>query len=245
MDMHAVRRKNLKDLIASQGDGSVASFARSSGFTEARLSQLLSRSFRNGQNFGEKMARKIEQQCALSPLALDKIPDDLEELAAVRSLRPLMIGEPPIYRGPRHGIATRDIDIFRIEVRPDGTGFDLAPEVHGRTYEQVGVRLPWAYENNFDLKKLFAIKILGESMSPNLIDGDVVVVDPVQITPVDGGVFVLLYEKEAMFRRLSRDAGQWWLVADNSDQRRFARKVFHEGSVEIIGRVVLRETTKI
>jgi phage repressor protein C with HTH and peptisase S24 domain len=241
MDMHAVRRKNLRELITSQGDGSVASFARTSGFTEARLSQLLSVSFRHGQNFGEKMARKIEQQCGLPPLSLDTVPEDLNSLGREQG----WAKHVPSSIRSRNGPTTRDIEIYNLAIKPDNSGFDMSNELYRGDYEKVGIRYSWMYGNNFEAKNLIATKIREDSMAPSLFSGDVVVINLADTTLADGAVLLFGYEGEIIIRRVNRDAGQWWLVADNTDQRRFARKVFHDDGILPIGRVVLRETQHI
>ena len=43
---------------------------------------------------------------------------------------------------------------------------------------------------------------------------------------------------------LVRDAGQWWLVSDNQDQRRFPRKAADE-HCHIIGRIVHRQSERL
>lgn len=242
MDMHAIRRRNLRDLIESQG-GSVASFARASGISEARLSQLLSQSFRGGRNFGEKMARKIEQQWGLPPLALDEYTsDDL-----MTATREHLAYTPPLAsrEGVRYGITTRDIEIYKLLVKPGGADFDTRPEVYRGDQEQVGVRLSWMYGNKLSPKNLLATKVADESMAPSLFPGDVVVINLADKLPVDGAVFAMGYEGDVLIRRITRDSGQWWLSADSPDQRKFVRKAYDEQHAFVIGRVVLRETEHI
>lgn len=243
MDMHAVRRHNLRTLIAQTGDGSVASFAREFGFTEARLSQLLSRTFRAGKNFGEKMARKIEHECDLPILILDRIPDDPSQVERETGYQPSDFGSKVIHLGPN--LSVRDIEIFELRAGLGEQGFEAVPEMYRSEYAKIGIRRQWIHENNIDPAKLIATKVRGDGMSPSLFDGDFVGIDLDQVEPIDGAVFVLIYEFDVLIRRLMRDGGQWWLTADNPDQRRFARKVFHEDAITIVGRVVHRETSKI
>lgn len=78
-------------------------------------------------------------------------------------------------------------------------------------------------------------------MEPTFYEGDIVVVNLLDKTPVDNAVFAVNYDGEAVVKRLSRDAGMWWLMSDNPDQRRYYRRACQGNSCIIIGRIVRRE----
>lgn len=62
---------------------------------------------------------------------------------------------------------------------------------------------------------------------------------------VDGQVYAFNYEGEAVVKRLSRDAGMWWLTSDNPDQRKYHRKSVQGSECIVIGRVVRKESDRI
>ena len=70
--MNEVRRENLRRLIDEKFNGRDADFARYCGMEPARISQVLSKTYRDGKNFGEKAARNIEQAAGLPLLFLDQ-----------------------------------------------------------------------------------------------------------------------------------------------------------------------------
>jgi hypothetical protein len=83
MDMHSHRRQRLHNLINRDFGGSTAAMGRAIDFSSARMGQLLSPTFRDGQNFGEKVARKIEGLLGLDHLYLDQnTPVQLDESGA-------------------------------------------------------------------------------------------------------------------------------------------------------------------
>ena len=82
-------------------------------------------------------------------------------------------------------------------------------------------------------------------MEPGLGEGDLVVINTADTTLVDGMVYAINYEGEAVVKRLVRDSGEWWLTSDNSDQRRFHRKSCRSGECIIVGRVVRKESDRI
>lgn len=101
----------------------------------------------------------------------------------------------------------------------------------------------WIARHGFSIESLIAIKVRGESMEPSLYDGDMVVVNTADTTPADGVVFAVNYEGEAVVKRMSRDAGDWWLTSDND--RRFPRKICRGNDCMMVGRVVWREGSRI
>lgn len=122
-------------------------------------------------------------------------------------------------------------------------GIQADPEYdEGRT---TSVSREWVEKNKFNVRKLLAIKVRGESMEPTLYEDDTVVINLADSKPIDGVVFAVNYEGEAVVKRLSRDAGDWWLTSDNSDQRRHHRKICRGDACIIIGRVVRKESDRI
>lgn len=102
----------------------------------------------------------------------------------------------------------------------------------------------WYEQRGFVPEKLFAVKVSGESMETGMHDGDTVVVNTNQTTPIDGVVFAINYEGELVIKRLVRDAGRWWLSSDNPDQLRYPRKICHEDCI-ILGEIVHKQSEKI
>ncbi len=100
----------------------------------------------------------------------------------------------------------------------------------------------WVDKNGFSPKQLIAIGVKGESMEPTLYEGDTVIVNLADTRLVDNGVYAINYEGEAIVKRVSRDAGQWWLTSDNSDQRKFHRKLCRGNDCLVVGRIVRRES---
>ncbi len=99
----------------------------------------------------------------------------------------------------------------------------------------------WVDRRGYDASKLYATKVSGQSMEPSFFDTDVVVINTGDTEREDGAVFAVNYEGEFTLKRLVRDMREWWLVSDNADQKRFPRKVCHDGTY-LVGRVVYRQT---
>lgn len=102
----------------------------------------------------------------------------------------------------------------------------------------------WADGEGFNPDRLVAIQVKGESMEPTLYEGDTIVVNLDDTKLMDQAIFAVNYEGEAVVKRLSRDAGEWWLMSDNADQRKYHRKRCRAGECIIVGRVVRREGSR-
>lgn len=105
-------------------------------------------------------------------------------------------------------------------------------------------RADWYKVKGYKPEKMLALRVTGDSMIPNMYDGDLIVINTVSTTPKDGVPFLVSYEGEIVVKRLVRDDGLWWLTSDNPDQRRYSRKVCN-GGTEIIGEVVYRQTERV
>lgn len=106
-------------------------------------------------------------------------------------------------------------------------------------------RKDWLAARGYKAEKLIAIHVKGDSMEPNLHGGDIVVINTADTTPRDGDVFAVNYEGEDVVKRLVRDAGTWWLLSDNSDQRRFGRKECAGDMCLLIGKVIHKQSERI
>jgi len=134
------------------------------------------------------------------------------------------------------------IPMVRLRLEAGVTGFQTEPD--RREGSTLGMRRSWIERTGYDPAQLVAIVVRGASMEPSLYEDDIVVINLADKHPLDGEVYAFNYEGEAVVKRLSRDAGDWWLMSDNVDQRKYHRKVCREHCM-IIGRVVRKESDRI
>jgi len=130
----------------------------------------------------------------------------------------------------------------RLRLTAGLSGFEVEPE----PYDGSSTTVPtdWIERHGYYRDKLIAITVRGESMEPTFYEGDLVVINTADTTPVAGAVYAVNYEGEPSIKRLARDMGRWWLVSDNVDQRRYYRQAFQSDTSQIIGRVVRKETER-
>ena len=109
----------------------------------------------------------------------------------------------------------------------------------------ISFRSAWLAKRGYSPERLVAIEIRGQSMEPGLYDGDTVVINTADTLLIDGEVYAVNYEGEAVVKRLVREMGSWWLVSDNPDQRRFPRKQCAGDMCIVLGRVVHKQSERI
>ncbi|MCG2586525.1 LexA family transcriptional regulator [Massilia sp. TS11] len=121
---------------------------------------------------------------------------------------------------------------FQIEQEPGSSGL-------------ASVRRDFIERNGYIPEKLLAMEIKGESMVPTLYPGDTIIINTADTKLEDGAVFAINYEGEAVVKRLERNMGQWHLVSDNPDKRKYPHKNCRDGECIIVGRVVKKESERI
>lgn len=237
--MYQYRRDRLLALISERYEHTRKKISDASGWSEARISQILSPTYRDGRAFSEKIARKLEADLRLDSMYFDQgaAPDQAAMAArALAGVKPVFVND---------GEDERFYDIRKVKLRLSAgiTGFAVEPETHdGST---ISVPRGWVDRNGYHPEKLVAIKVKGESMEPALYEDDVVIINTADIRPVDGVVYAVNYEGEPVVKRLARDIGEWWLTSDNPDQRKYHRKMCRGNECIIVGRVVRKESERI
>src|SRR5438105_3233157 len=84
----------------------------------------------------------------------------------------------------------------------------------------ISFRREWFDKKGYLPDKLIAIDVKGDHMEPTMSDGDTVVINTADVAPKSGVTFAVNYEGDDVVRRMSRDAGRWFLSSDHPDQKR-------------------------
>jgi hypothetical protein len=220
------RRHRLELAVAHLTGGNVTALGRLLGYRDgAFVRQMLS----GNRAVSDKTVRAIE--------ALRGMEGWFSHQAAAAPPS-LGIAEPAAYYELTSG------DEEAVVAVPTAT-VSLRAGVPGYTVEkkEVPAALPralfaadWVRQRGYSAVTLLGLKMLDDSMEPSLHEADLLTVDTRQLEPVDGLVFAVNYEGVCLIRRVVRDHGAWWLVADN--HLRFPRKQLVAPDALLIGRVV-------
>ena len=132
------------------------------------------------------------------------------------------------------------ISIRKVELKLSAgiTGYQTEPDRRDGGMWELPRR--WIEKEGLTPERLLAIDVKGESMEPTLYAGDVVVINTADSKPVNGLVYAINYEGEAVIKRLVREGGQWYLVSDNPSPQ-FPKRMCHGSEWSVVGRVVRRE----
>lgn len=100
----------------------------------------------------------------------------------------------------------------------------------------------WITKNNFSSDNLKAVAVRGDSMSPRLQDGDVLLINAAEIKPQSGYVYAIAVDDELRVKRLvKRMDGSWIISSDNKANPAYVDETISHHNFEqlrIIGRAV-------
>lgn len=190
MDITEIRRENLRRWVVEHG-------------TPAKEKSLFSQLKSNG-SFGEKVARRLEDQYKMGSLYLDnggEIPfaKPPERRQAIRD----EVEDAPAITGQLKAIPI----VGRVQAGPDGT-ISIDDYGHNDGYMFWYASSPDAY----------ALRIRGESMSPRYLPGEIVGVDPsVEVQSNDEAIVMLRDGRRMIKRLLWRRDGQACFESVNKD----------------------------
>lgn len=228
MDIVEIRRENLRRWVAEHG-------------TPPKEKSLFSQLKSNG-SFGERVARRLEVQYDMGIGFLDR-EAGASAVPPKSDLTELVPGAKRVHvSGPDDPTMTQIMKV-KLKVQAGVTGFQTEPEHYEG--ETLGVPTSWVLREGLRREALISIIVRGDSMEPSLYDGDSIVVNTADKALVSGFVYVVNYEGEAIVKRLLRDAGQWWLVSDNVDQRKYHRQLCKGVECIVVGKVIRKESTHI
>lgn len=95
----------------------------------------------------------------------------------------------------------------------------------------------WIERRDLDPSKLYATRVNGNSMSPRILDGDVIVVDTANTSREKDAIVAVNHEGELTVKRLKYEYRRWWLMSDNADQKTYPPVPCGDGTC-LLGRVV-------
>jgi phage repressor protein C with HTH and peptisase S24 domain len=194
----------------------------------------------------------LDENHPASPFNKNTSIDEIIKHSSKKTVTGLMVaqGQPmPYIARPNSANPIRDeesdfIGIKRVEFMLSAgiKGFEIAT-LDG-DLAPVFFRKDLLNKKGWDPARLHAIEVRGESMETGLYEGDIVVVNTADTSPVDGEVYAANYEGELVIKRFIREAGQWWLTSDNQDKRRYPKKLADD-TCFIVGHVVHKQSEKI
>lgn len=195
------------------------------GFNQSALSQYLSGKI--PLNVGALIKFADLLSCAPADISKD-LAKEIDRIAGSAGPRgPVDLEEVPGL------VAIRKVE-FRISAGIAGFAVDFKDDGDG-----VPLFLPqsWADAKRLDPAKLYATRTSGDSMSPGILDHDVVVVNTGDVKREKDAIFAFNHEGEFTVKRVKHEFKRWWLFSDNPDQNAYPPKECSD-STFLLGRIV-------
>lgn len=157
------------------------------------------------------------------------------ELAARFGLDPAWLSTG---QGQARAAASPDEEFLRIpkvtaRLCAGGGSFEAGGEVVG----YYSFRSDWIRSRG-DPSRMVLMGVVGNSMEPELKNGDMVLIDQSRTELVSGGIFAVGVEDTVMVKRLERLPGALVLRSDNPDYAPVALRGDELSNVRVIGRVL-------
>lgn len=133
--------------------------------------------------------------------------------------------------------------VNHVEIDVDQNSGYAIKQVDAPAMKPIVFRATWFESRGYKPGRLVAITVSGSSMEPTLYPDDVVILNLDANSPSDGSVFAIAVDGQLALRRVFKDGGTWWLHSDNTDARRFPRKLLADG--QVIGQVVHRQSERL
>jgi len=100
----------------------------------------------------------------------------------------------------------------------------------------VAFRRDWMRRHGLRAESCSLVEVTGDSMEPDLFDGDSALVDHSRRDPVEGAIFALRTLDGPLVKRLRFHDERWWASSDNDSPQNPSRPL--DADDRIIGRVV-------
>lgn len=191
-------------------------FCLDSGLDYSNLYQVI----KGNRTFGEVLARKIEEKINLSHGYLDKNHDENEEL------------DPDTFRIPEYNVKLSA-----------GLGEEVIHPENIKRYHTFNE----IFLTDFRVKKenLAIVQVVGDSMHPTLLSGELVVIDLSKNDPLDNQVYAITTKNQTWAKRyrITPTGGKW--QSDNEEYREYDKPLNDGIPVRPVGLVLFSLGRKI
>ena len=214
MLINEIRINNLVKIIESRFDNSWTKLAY---FVEKKQPYLAA--IKSGTRpFSEKMARYIELKLGLEPGYLDKTTNEIENELPNRVAIP----------------------VYGIKLSA-GSGCNILSEKPLKYYhfDELDIK-----ESQWNAKKLCVFKVAGDSMEPEIINGQEVLVNSDEISIIDNKYYAFCVNDEVFIKKLFIDIITKKIKIKSVNES-YDDVFVNENEIKIIGRVVLLLARKV
>ena len=183
-------------------------------------------------------ALKINRSAITQARKKNAIPDKwILKLFRLYGLNPDWVetGTGPIFAKTSEGSDSKYKDIPKVKARlcAGGGSFEVGSEIQG----YYAFRKDWLSAKGL-INKMVLMDIFGNSMEPEMKDGDTILIDESQKDILAGAIYAVGIDDTIMVKRLEKHPNTLVLVSDNTDYSPIYLKGNEMNSVRIIGKVI-------
>jgi len=183
-------------------------------------------------------ALKINRSAITQARNKNAIPDKwILKLFRLYGLNPDWVetGSGPIFAKTSEGSDSKYKDIAKVKARlcAGGGSFEVGSEIQG----YYAFRKDWLSAKGL-INKMVLMDIFGNSMEPEMKDGDTILIDESQKDILAGAIYAVGIDDTIMVKRLEKHPNKLVLVSDNIDYSPIYLKGNEMNSVRIIGKVI-------
>lgn len=244
MEIKDIRRHRLHKLLLTMFSGRKSSLAEAIGKPASYVSRLFSDNPAHSRNIGETMAREIEKSLGVDPGYLDMPLTKLEaggawdpatnpdSISSVHMDIPVRLAQK-IERYSGH------IDIPVMDVEASMGPGRFAPETEV-VASRMSLEVEWLRRTvaMTEISNLRIITGMGESMSPTIKHGDLLLIDTGVNSVSYDAVYLIAMSTSLLVKRIQREVSGIRIVSDNPKYKEIVVPEDLEERVQILGRVV-------
>lgn len=228
MDMN--RQERLQKIIDDRFGGSQAEFARAISRSAAQIHQWV----KGHRLLGDAGARHIEMTLNLPQGWMD-----------IGSTLPIQEKQAPSFQSINVWESESDLEpgfvfVPRMTIRlAAGDGCEVIEE--SEKDKRQAFRAEWIRTLGLDAKKLVCMNAQGDSMIPEINDGDSLLVDRSQTQIIDGKIYAIRFGNSLKVKRLYKTLSGVLIQSANADKNKYRDEEITGSNlehIEVLGRVV-------
>lgn len=234
-------KDRLQQLLEAKDGGNMSALAAFCKITPQAVQQWIAQ----GRTPRQHRLKEVAAYFGLSEQELlfgETVPFSMDSRSEERAVVPA--GGMPVQAYEDGDAEFIPIKVMRLKLSAGISGYGAEPDLTVKSAPIVFQR-EWMEKNGLFPEDLIALKIKGDSMDPSLRDGDLVVINVADKVPRDGMVYAVNFDGEDVVKRMTYENREWWLVSDNPDQKRYARKICKGASCIVIGQVIYKQSRTI
>lgn len=242
MDIKEIRRFRLRKLVLTRFSGKQSALAEAIGRSPSYVARIFSENPAHSRNIGESLAREIEAICAVPTGFLDQPLTKAEEMGVFDPATNLP-GDP-ISGLPRRLAQKIEAYSDLVEVPTMDVTASMGPGSEPPGVEIIAssmiLETAWL-RRTVAMTELANLRIItgrGESMSPTIRHGDLLMVDIGAPDVSYDAVYVLFISGQLLIKRIQRELDGLRIISDNPKYKEILVPDEMQERIQILGRVV-------